>query len=49
MKQIELFPTIEAEVRDLVGAPTKEEEETCACGAPLEGCPDTYEHMTHGV
>jgi len=49
MKQIDLFPMTEAEVRDLVGAPTIEEQETCACGDPVDTCPDNYEHMTHGV
>ena len=39
----------EAQIRDMVGAPTIEEEETCICGDPLETCPDGYEHMTHGV
>lgn len=49
MKQLDLFPMTESELRDLVGAPSIEESETCTCGAPLEGCPDNYEHMTHGV
>ena len=39
----------EAQIRDMVGAPTIEEEETCICGDPLETCPDSYEHMTHGA
>lgn len=42
-------PLSEAEVRDIVGAPTKEEEEHCICGERLEDCKDGYEHMTHGV
>ena len=31
--------------------PTLEELETrvCACGEPIEKCPDAYEHITHGV
>jgi hypothetical protein len=49
MKQLDLFPMTESEMRDLVGAPSIQEEETCACGASLELCPDNYEHMTHGV
>lgn len=39
----------EDQVRAIVGAPTKEEEETCMCGDPIDTCPDAYEHMTHGV
>lgn len=42
-------PLTEAEVRDLVGAPTLEEEEHCICGERLEDCKEGYEHMTHGV
>ena len=38
----------EAEVRDLVGAPTQEEEEHCICGERPEDCKDSYEHMTQG-
>tara|TARA_A200000113_G_scaffold223081_1_gene237930 strand:- start:2632 stop:2964 length:333 start_codon:yes stop_codon:yes gene_type:complete len=38
----------EAQIRDMVGAPTIEEEETCICGEPLEDCPEGYEHMTMG-
>ena len=39
----------EDQVRSIVGAPTREEEETCMCGEPIATCPDSYEHMTHGV
>jgi hypothetical protein len=42
-------PLSEAEVRDIVGAPTLEEEEHCVCGERLEECKDSYSHMTHGV
>ena len=39
----------ESQIRDLVGAPTIEESETCMCGEKLDKCPDAYGHMTHGV
>lgn len=39
----------EDQVRSMCGAPTIEEEELCSCGDPLDTCPDSYEHMTHGV
>lgn len=39
----------EEQIRAIVGAPTREEEETCGCGDPIDTCPDAYEHMTHGV
>lgn len=39
----------ESQVRDIVGAPSIEESESCACGDKLEECKDSYEHMTHGV
>ena len=39
----------EDQIRAAVGAPTREEEETCMCGEPLATCPDAYSHMTHGV
>ena len=39
----------EDHVRSIVGAPSIEESETCACGDKLEECKDSYEHMTHGV
>jgi hypothetical protein len=38
----------ESEVRDIVGAPTREEEELCVCGDRIEDCKQGYEHMTHG-
>ena len=25
------------------------EDELCACGVPLNECPDAYDHITHGV
>ena len=39
----------EDQIRDAVGAPTREEEEHCMCGKKLENCDEGYEHMTHGV
>jgi|TARA_B110000858_G_scaffold98979_1_gene113821 hypothetical protein len=40
---------LEVYVRDVVGAPTREEEEHCICGARLDNStPDCYEHMTKG-
>ena len=39
----------EDQVRSIVGAPSIEESETCACGDKLKECKDSYEHMTHGV
>ena len=39
----------EDQVRAMVGAPTREEEEYCICGDKIEDCPDGYEHMTMGV
>jgi len=39
----------EAQIRSLVGAPSIEESETCMCGEALASCPNSYEHMTHGV
>lgn len=38
----------EAQIRDLVGAPTEQESEYCMCGEVLNKCTDAYEHMTHG-
>ena len=38
----------EAQIRDMVGAPTIEEDELCICGEPLETCKEAYEHMTMG-
>jgi len=38
----------EAEVRSIVGAPSREEEETCMCGERIDDCPDSYSHMTQG-
>ena len=38
----------EAEIRDLVGAPTVLESEYCVCGELLNICKHAYEHMTHG-
>ncbi len=39
----------EDQVRSMMGAPSKEEDDTCMCGDPIDTCPDAYEHMTHGV
>ena len=41
-------PLPEAIVRDIVGAPTVEEEEHCVCGKRIEECDDAYDHMTNG-
>ena len=41
-------PLSESQVRDMVGAPSPEEEETCMCGEHIDQCPDAYDHMTHG-
>ena len=41
-------PLSEAQVRDIVGAPTREEEEYCICGERIEECKDGYVHMTSG-
>lgn len=40
----------ESQIRDMVGAPTREEEENeiCLCGEPLDTCPDAYTHVTMG-
>ena len=38
----------EAQVRDLVGAPSYEESLICDCGEPLAECKDSYVHMTSG-
>lgn len=38
----------EAQIRDMVGAPTREEEEMCVCGEHIDHCPDAYDHMTNG-
>ena len=38
----------EDQIRDMVGAPTLEEEEYCICGDKIEDCPDGYVHMTSG-
>ena len=39
----------EDQVRSMMGAPSKEEDDTCMCGDRIDTCPDAYEHMTHGV
>jgi len=39
----------EDQVRSMVGAPSVSEADTCACGDNVNTCPDSYEHMTHGV
>ena len=47
-RSLSQYKLTEAEVRDLVGAPTQEEEEHCICGERLEDCKEGYEHMTQG-
>ena len=39
----------EDQIRSMVGAPSKEEEELCTCGESLKSCPESYVHMTSGV
>ena len=39
----------ESQMRSLMGAPTREEEEYCICGEVLVDCKDGYLHMTSGV
>ena len=39
----------ESQIRDMVGAPSIEEDQVCGCGEDVKTCPDAYEHMTHGV
>jgi len=39
----------ESQMRSLIGAPSREEEEYCICGDKLVDCKDGYEHMTSGV
>jgi hypothetical protein len=39
----------EEQVRGIVGAPTREESETCICGKPLDSSHMAcYEHMSKG-
>jgi hypothetical protein len=39
----------EDEVRSIVGAPSREESETCICGKPLDSSHMAcYEHMSKG-
>jgi len=38
----------EAEIRDMVGAPSPEEEKFCLCGELIDECDDAYVHMTSG-
>tara|TARA_Y100000389_G_scaffold139992_1_gene137798 strand:+ start:1310 stop:1531 length:222 start_codon:yes stop_codon:yes gene_type:complete len=42
-------PADEATVRDIVGAPTPEEEKFCVCGELIEECDEGYVHMTSGA
>jgi len=42
-------PVDEATVRDIVGAPTPEEEKFCVCGELIEECDEGYVHMTSGA
>ena len=39
----------ESQIRDMVGAPSIEEDQICGCGDNVNTCPEAYEHMTHGV
>ena len=39
----------EAQIRDMVGAPSLEENELCCCGDKIDDCANSYDHMTHGV
>ena len=39
----------ESQIRDMVGAPSIEEESTCMCGELINDCEDAYTHITHGV
>jgi hypothetical protein len=39
----------ESQIRDMVGAPSIEEDQLCGCGDNINICPDAYEHMTCGV
>ena len=38
----------EDQIRAIVGAPSREEEDFCMCGERIEKCPDSYSHMTQG-
>ena len=38
----------ESQIRDIVGAPSIEEENECLCGKQIEDCEDAYEHITSG-
>lgn len=39
----------EAQIRSMVGAPSREEEEVCICGDEINDCSESYAHMTSGV
>jgi hypothetical protein len=39
----------ESQIRDMVGAPSLEENELCICGDQIVDCVHSYEHMTQGV
>jgi len=39
----------EAQIRDMVGAPSLKENELCVCGDKIDDCANSYDHMTHGV
>lgn len=38
----------EAQIRDLVGAPSIEEEDECLCGNKIKDCDEAYVHITSG-
>ena len=48
-EQITLLAWTESQIRDMVGAPSIEEDQLCGCGDDINICPDAYEHMTCGV
>lgn len=39
----------EDQIRSMVGAPSREEEEYCICGDKIDECKDAYVHMSSGV
>ena len=39
----------EEQIRSMVGAPSREEEEYCICGDKIDECKDAYVHMSSGV
>lgn len=39
----------ESQIRDLVGAPSLEEDGDCICGQAITDCNEAYVHMTSGT